>query len=304
MNNRIKRVNLVNNRFIQRNVFDIFHPLKTKDISLKNFDGEMTIYHYLDGTPISYYSKHNSLGYRCDEFIKDHKNKKHIVFTGCSETFGEGGPIDDSWSHILYKNLGGSDKFSGYFNLAIAGAGHVDILNVFLEYCKEYGNPDIAVMLLPNTRFAQFFNKLNFPQLPQDGYYRYSAFSIEDAEKIVKRDSSAIILNGFDAVNESTLFVGCQFIMKLIEDLCNKNNITLVWGTWDEQSKHQMSEYDQKNLFESMIDCAIENEDIYEEMLLDPTLTIKKPDGHFGTAQHNIWAKRFYDTLIKRGVNE
>lgn len=44
----------------------------------------------------------NSDNFRSDEFIKKHKNK-HILFAGCSNTFGEGVEYEKTWAYRLYK---------------------------------------------------------------------------------------------------------------------------------------------------------------------------------------------------------
>ena len=46
----------------------------------------------------------NSDNFRSDEFIKKHKNK-HILFAGCSNTFGEGVEYEKTWAYRLYKEI-------------------------------------------------------------------------------------------------------------------------------------------------------------------------------------------------------
>ena len=90
----------------------------------------------------------NSLNFRSDNFIKTHEGL-HIVFSGCSNTWGTG------LNKILKEN-----PCSGYFNLGILGTSVASqIINLF-KYFKEYGNPDIIFINFPDLlRFYGYSDK-------------------------------------------------------------------------------------------------------------------------------------------------
>jgi len=95
--------------------------------------------------------KLNSYGFRSDEFIKNH-NKKHILFSGCSYTFGTGLTKEETWAYNVYKKIDEQEGCSGYFNIGISGNSiNNSIVNIF-KYCKDFGNPDVIFINLPESR--------------------------------------------------------------------------------------------------------------------------------------------------------
>ena len=99
--------------------------------------------------------KPNSDNYRCDEFTDKHDGK-HILFSGCSVTYGQGLYTSETWSNILYKKISETEKLSGYFNLGTPGRGINDIVASIFKYCDRYGNPDAIFIDLPDTGRGYF----------------------------------------------------------------------------------------------------------------------------------------------------
>jgi len=96
------------------------------------------------------YSKHpNSYGLRSDEFQKTHDGK-HMIFAGCSVTFGEALPAQYTWPKIVYNRIMEKHKVSGYYNLGINGATHLTILNQVFSYIEEFGDPDVIFINFPD----------------------------------------------------------------------------------------------------------------------------------------------------------
>lgn len=90
----------------------------------------------------------NNYGYRCDDFVDQH-NKKHIIFSGCSMTAGNGLEEFETWPRFLYDDLNKNNDYSGYFNLAISGHTVEKIINNLFKYFRLFGNPQIIFLLLP-----------------------------------------------------------------------------------------------------------------------------------------------------------
>ena len=61
--------------------------------------------------------KFNSCGYRCDEFANHEKNKKTILFNGCSHSAGVGIPLENMYSYKVakYYNV-------PHWNIAVGGS--------------------------------------------------------------------------------------------------------------------------------------------------------------------------------------
>ena len=77
----------------------------------------------------------NSNGYRSDEFIDEHKFK-HIIFSGCSYTWGSGLLINEVWSKKVYDLILKNEKLSGYFNLGVPGSSIINQIIDIFKYCK------------------------------------------------------------------------------------------------------------------------------------------------------------------------
>ena len=100
----------------------------------------------------------NSYGFRSEEFIKEHKGK-HILFAGCSNTFGEGIEYEKVWSHRIYEKIKETEEVSGYFNLGAYGASIFEILVNINRYIQKYSFPDTIFLLLPEIeRDVRYFN--------------------------------------------------------------------------------------------------------------------------------------------------
>lgn len=93
--------------------------------------------------------KTNSYGYRCDSFTKEHDGT-HILFAGCSVTFGEGLPENFLWAKKLYNKISETTKTSGYFNIGRPGSSITDIVGLVKAYQNRYGTPDYIFILFPD----------------------------------------------------------------------------------------------------------------------------------------------------------
>lgn len=92
----------------------------------------------------------NSLGFRSDEFKETHE-AKHVLFLGCSVTYGTGVPIDQTWSKLLYKEFSKHEKLSGYFNLSYPGAASTEIIFNAMKYIKKFGAPQEIYFMIPEV---------------------------------------------------------------------------------------------------------------------------------------------------------
>lgn len=91
----------------------------------------------------------NSYGLRSDEFKKKHSGT-HILFAGCSVTFGEGLPLDKTWSKKLYDKISSYENTSGYFNVAVAGSTPIECIYQIQNYIDKFGKPNIIFFNIPD----------------------------------------------------------------------------------------------------------------------------------------------------------
>lgn len=150
----------------------------------------------------------NSLNFRSDEFIKTHKGL-HIIFSGCSNTWGTGLNKEELWSYKLYNKILKENPCSGYFNLGILGSSVASqIINLF-KYFKEYGNPNIVF--------------INFPDLLR--FYGYSDKAKIFFDSFYKEQSKQIL----ELINFQYYF--------MLDQYCKSNNIKLYSFSWIESKQ-------------------------------------------------------------------
>ncbi|MFY9331754.1 MAG: hypothetical protein WAO41_08770 [Candidatus Nanopelagicales bacterium] len=93
----------------------------------------------------------NSNGLRCDEFKTSHDGA-HILFAGCSITFGDGMFEEYAWAKKTYDKIASTTPTSGYYNVAVPGFNHAQIYSQIFKYISKYGNPDYLFINWPDLR--------------------------------------------------------------------------------------------------------------------------------------------------------
>jgi len=227
--------------------------------------------------------KINSHGLRSEEFKKDHDGK-HIVFAGCSNTFGIGSRLEDIWAHKLYKRISKEEKVSGYFNIGSPGATISEVSYQIFVYCQKYGYPDVVFINFPN-------------------YYReYLVILDMYSEKFIPDE---ITLNKKMITNN----VVVQYL-SLLENL-KANGTAVVAMTWDMMKDSTTNELDARDSFPDLI--RIDRDELAEYCLAyekeNRNNTLKKyflvglDNDHPGIAVHDFWHGKMYNRY-KEIVNE
>lgn len=213
----------------------------------------------------------NNLNFRSENFINIHQDL-HVIFSGCSQTFGVGLLEEELWAKNLYTFLNNKRKCSGYFNLATPGGsiGHI-VVNIF-KYCKNFGNPNIVFINLPNT--CRIYNYDENKKIIQDG--RFPDDNIDF----------------FDVISYQYYFI--------LEQYCNKNNIKLFSFSWHKNTNELMSKY-----FNTFIN--ISENDITEYMLEKykdnyQNVRFARDRAHSGVGFNSYWTERMYDEIIKQNI--
>jgi hypothetical protein len=223
----------------------------------------------------------NLLGFRCDEFITTHKGK-HLLFSGCSHTYGVGLKKEEVWAYKVYDKINKIDSCSGYFNIAEGGNNISNsILNIF-KYCKQFGNPDLIFINLPSH--SRFFNY----KKDESSYRLINYKEFDDMYYIIK------------LINYNYYF--------MLEQYCNTNKIKLFSFSWDidknktpffETTNNLFNEYkfktfhfiDESILFDSLFSLKQK----YDNKFFD-----KARDGqHRGTGTHMFWSDFIYNKYLE-----
>jgi hypothetical protein len=219
----------------------------------------------------------NSLNFRSDEFTKNHEGL-HVVFSGCSNTWGTGLFENEIWANKVYNLISKQEKCSGYFNLAILGSSlQSQIFNLF-KYFKEYGNPNVIF--------------INFPDLLRSFMYDQETNGFYDA--IYKKNSKEI-LN----------LISFQYYF-MLDQYCKSNNIKLYSFSWIESKYVSYTD----KIIEVPLDSfdsyfKINSKEIFsylnEQKSTDKKnkfLEIARDDEHPGIAFHDYWSNFIYNKYI------
>lgn len=129
--------------------------------ALQNSLGSYITKSYCENMGVDFFElfKLNSRGLRSDEFTDDHAGKRHILFAGCSNTFGVGLPEELCWPRITYETVSQDAPSSGYFNVARPGATMSEIFIQITNYIEAFGTPDIVFLMLPDAEREKLNDK-------------------------------------------------------------------------------------------------------------------------------------------------
>lgn len=235
--------------------------------SINAFDNDLLT--IIKQIPLQWENELNSFEYRSDEFIKNH-NGKHILFSGCSNTYGVGLKKDELWSYMLYNKILKNETCSGYFNLSSGGTGIQYIIINLFRYFKKFGNPDIIFLNLPNQKRI-----INY--IPEKQNY-YNTYYIEDI----------VGLN-------NALFLNYNYYL-ILEQYCITNKIKLYSISWDIYGEYNTNILFDKYKFltfykideEKMINEIADGKDKYNYKFYEKA----RDDMHDGVG-YNIWWSNF-----------
>lgn len=157
----------------------------------------------------------NNYGYRSDDMtVEDCSN--NFLFSGCSNTFGIGLPLESIWAHQINEELGG-EKF---INIGMNSGSHKTIVYDIYAYIRNFGKPKGIFILFPNMERQVGFSKDEDPNIfvlvyrnPRDR---------EDMKKIK------------EAIQDETALFEFYHTVMMLEDFLEELEIPLVWTTWDE----------------------------------------------------------------------
>jgi len=266
-----------------------------------------------DNTKSLFEYKLNSHGFRSNEFVENNKNPQ-ILFAGCSETFGQGDTLENSWPEMFFKMF--ENHKSGYevYNLSVPGHGFQLIINSVLQYIKKFGTPEYIFILFPDFQREIIWqykdkNKKSFSPLGAEEDFKNGNWTLVHQRLIDKRKKDfSFFLAGtdieIDPLNSFSFFYSCILFLDLLEELCMAKNIKLFWTTWDSLTDYVIRTLKLKNenLFKNYFNLLnYDEKDVLEIINTDPKkYNLKKEDGHKGSAIHYLWAKAFYDELISK----
>lgn len=250
----------------------------------------------------------NSNGFRGKNFSKN----TDLVFAGCSQTYGYALREDSIWGVMLAK-----ENNMSYANISIPGASPMHIVFNIFKYFEEYGHPKIILAMFPDFyRIRTFLDSKildrgtmnKAPKVQQNVFIDSNGNHGKDFLKYVKLPTTSNNIYS----QEFTYMINSMFIT-LLENYCNKNNITFVWAKAFNDEKYAKEEdsflsfknYYDFNLKQEVMTGANYNLSEYREYTchennesIDPTWNLARDNAHFGT-HINIHIKDFFQKILK-----
>jgi hypothetical protein len=219
--------------------------------------------------------KLNKNDFRCEEFKTNHEGA-HILFSGCSVTYGQGLLENQIWPTKLYNKIKENTKVSGFFNLAIPGTGVCEIVANIFKYIHNVGKPDLIFVCMPNFQrryISQSKEQYNFLNI-HHGVYK-------DGESDDYYD--IIQIHSF------------HYLM-FLEMFCKSENIKLYYFSYNNKypsmALNRLFKINDKDLAQSVAEYSIKNvENKYALLARD--------DVHFGEAYHEYWANFCYNLYLE-----
>jgi len=199
-------------------------PCKVTDLSLLNTINNLNPL----GRSIDDFYRLNSDGLRCDEFKDDHDGL-HILFAGCSNTFGDGTPLELLWSYKLYRAISEEYKTSGYYNIAVSGLDSLNILVQIRKYLDLYGNPDIIF--------------INIPDRPRDPVFKQTYIDPDGSKNYFEYPINNFVINFYE----------------LLSFYCETNNIELYSFSYDPLANFDLSLDDYRQKFSNYYRYSVED---------------------------------------------
>lgn len=242
----------------------------------------------------------NSDNFRSEEFIKEHSGK-HILFAGCSNTFGEGVDYEKTWAYRLYKEIEKKEKLSGYFNLGSSGASIFEILVNLNRYIRKYSMPDVIFLMLPEIeRDIRYFVK------PEIALTSIVTELYKQFEYLCNKTNTLLIATSWVNMDEESMANNYTKEFNEYVDYKTRNN---TYPTDSGFYKHLngINPYNELSLlqrhtltFKVLYESDLQS-NIYEYSLLSNSKNILvAPDsgGHHGEGFHYAWYKYFYERYI------
>jgi len=243
----------------------------------KNMFGHKTVETIGPDTDTSsrfFFYKHNESGFRCDSF--NQTSEFPILFSGCSQTFGTGLPLEETWSHLLYNKIKNYKKIDiPYWSLAVGGSS-IELQSIFLYHFIDLLKPKLIFMLMPPIyrRTLKVENK-HTTYIPHLDQFLGSVHLTTNEKYTLEKAKALFIDEGYSR------FESLKSLM-MIDALCEKHNTKVVYTSWvNEDFKKEIKVL--KNFI--MIDCNLVKIDVARD---------KK---HCGTISHTSFANEIWSPI-------
>lgn len=231
----------------------------------------------------------NSDFFRSDEFTTIH-NGKHILFSGCSVTYGVGLYTKELWSHLLYNKIKEKEEVSGYFNLGTPGTGVFDIVFNIFKYIKNYGNPDVIFIDLPDlSRFYALIDSST-----DQWNDTISKNSLDYIKRNYRHANYKEQIDNQSIIYEKRIYI-YQYL-HMLETYCLSNNIQLYYFSYVDEVSRFINITDLQryhNLDSNEVLSSVYN--YHNNNPEDKFYLIARDNNHPGTGLHYAWSEIMFN---------
>jgi len=234
----------------------------------------------VDGPKIKY--NLNKFGFRSKTLKKFDKNEINILYSGCSNTWGNGVFEEEMWSTILTNKMQilYPNKIINANNIAYPGASIKAIIKNLLGVIQITGNPDYIFISFPNVSRDLSYSK---------GYGYFINCFLQSFIHLNPNETSIKYNQNFSY--ENNLLTATTMIF-LLEEFCKSSNIKLVWTEWEESDDEIFKKINFNNYLK--INKNYENKAIKTN---SPYWEIAKDGRHPGAKWHLGLANYIFDNL-------
>ena len=219
----------------------------------------------------------NSHGFRSDEFKKNH-DKKHILFSGCSITYGMGLLENEIWAKKLYNRLNIKNDLSGFFNLGLPGTSIFDIIANIFRYIDNFNKPDTIFIALPNYQRRYVSNPKTFNVKGEIANLKNKIFH-------------GVYKNNTIDEFSGTLHIYAYHYLMFLEMFCKSNNINLFYFCYNPHyipmELDRFFEIDTEDFQNKLAQFSIDNPN-------NKYALYARDNSHYGEAYHSYWADFCY----------
>ena len=248
----------------------------------------------------------NDYLYRSDQFTKFHKGM-HLLFNGCSQTFGEGNILEDTWSKIVYNYINNKTNCSGYFNIAFGGNNNFSILKNTINYINEYGKPDIIILNLTECWRGYEISPVGSKGGSNDLGRNLEQYSNNEKFNYIQLEET---ITNKTIMESMTMY--CFDMIKLFTEYCKTNNIKLIMFSWAYyEPLKSFSLRDELIMFGNSLLTNIQeyilitNKEVEDYLLLnslknqnDNLFLMAKDKIHAGKGENLYWANKVLEKIF------
>jgi hypothetical protein len=225
----------------------------------------------------------NKFLFRSKELKDFQKENMNILYSGCSNTWGDGVFEEEMWTNILTNKIEtlNLNKKIDSNNIAYPGSNVKGIIKNLLGTTQKIGLPNYIFICFPSITRDLFYSK---------GYAQFFNCFVEDPAAPLEPVSVGKKYN-HNFSYENNLLTSTTMIF-LLEELCKSSNIKLFWTTWDDDDDKIFQKMNFNNYFK--INYEYENKAIKTN---SPYWEVAQDGFHPGAKWHAGIAEYMFDIL-------